>query len=335
MALCKRDREPSRNERSDGRSFFRLRDQRWRCLIGLSVLPLLIVPSPKTSSTSLGSTTILINEVLVNATGTTEAAKEWVELKNVSGTSQTLSGWSIGDKDSCDDFPEVTIPAGGFLILAGDRAQFLQDNPGFQGAVIGLNGAVGNGLRNAGDHVALFNGAGCTGTEIDCVQWGDNTGCTHFNEVGGGIPSQGSDGKSIARLSDTDTDQDTDWATGQTPTPQGFSPTSVLLISFTVRSTKEGIIVHWETVNEYNILGYNVARSVRSDGPFAQMNADLIPARGAGTVTGAEYSYSDDRVRSGKRYYYLLEAIESDGERRRFGPISIQFGRVRAANRQR
>lgn len=334
MACCKRNGEPSRNGLSAGRSFFRLRNQRWRFLV-LSVSSLLIVPSPKAGSPLLGSTTILINEVLVNAAGSTEAAKEWVELKNVSGASQTLNDWSIGDKDSCDNFPEVTIPAGGFLILAGDRAQFLQDHPGFQGAVIGLNGAVGNGLRNAGDRVALFNGANCTGTEIDCVQWGDNMGCANFTEVDGGIPSQGTDDKTIARVNDTDTDQDTDWATGQTPTPQGFSPTSVLLISFTARSIKEGIVIRWETVNEYNILGYNVARSIHSNGPFAQMNADLIPARGAGAITGADYSYSDDQVRPGTRYYYLLEAIESDGRRQQFGPISIRFGRVRAANRQR
>ncbi len=72
----------------------------------------------------LGTRSLLINEVLAlnNSTNADEAGDfdDWVELVNLSGTEIDLAGYSLSDDfnlPSRFEFPAVSIPAGGFLIV--------------------------------------------------------------------------------------------------------------------------------------------------------------------------------------------------------------------------
>jgi hypothetical protein len=70
---------------------------------------------------------------------------------------------------------------------------------------------------------------------------------------------------------------------------------------------------------ELDILGFNLYRSTTPDSERLQLNADMIPAKASGGLSGAAYVYFDAGGGAGKTYYYWLEAINHDG-RETFGP---------------
>jgi hypothetical protein len=59
-----------------------------------------------------------------------------------------------------------------------------------------------------------------------------------------------------------------------------------------------------------------VYRAEAPDGPWTQVNAEIIPATDD-MLTGARYVYTDSGVLAGQLYYYELEDVEFDGARRR------------------
>ena len=96
-----------------------------------------------------------------------DRAYEWVELVNTAAVVVSTEGWGIGDGASVDALPAVEVPPGGFVVVAA------------QAAVLPVNvlvvrvpdGAIGNGLNNAGDAVRLLSPAGDV---VDALSFGDN-----------------------------------------------------------------------------------------------------------------------------------------------------------------
>jgi len=88
-------------------------------------------------------------------------------------------------------------------------------------------------------------------------------------------------------------------------------------------SQEATVLVEWSTASELDTVGFNLYRADTPQGPFAQVNSELIPASSE-PLTGGEYSYRDGAVQPGKIYYYELEEVQSNGGRDRFGPISVQ-----------
>ena len=92
---------------------------------------------------------------------------EWVELVNTADVVVSTAGWSIGDANSVDPLPAVEVPPGGFVVVAA------------QAAVLPVNalivrvpdGAIGNGLNNAGDAVRLLSPEG---EVVDALSFGEN-----------------------------------------------------------------------------------------------------------------------------------------------------------------
>lgn len=83
------------------------------------------------------------------------------------------------------------------------------------------------------------------------------------------------------------------------------------------------VLVEWETASELDTVGFNLYRAGSPEGPFVQVNSELIPASSE-PLTGAAYNYSDNNVQPGNTYYYELEEVEFNGGRSRFGPIVVQ-----------
>ncbi|MBI2446205.1 MAG: lamin tail domain-containing protein [Parcubacteria group bacterium] len=91
---------------------------------------------------------LVINEIMYDLEGSDTSSgksREWVEVYNNSGREIALtggnSGWRFSDgSNHLLNEPaaqgSMTIPAGGYAILAGDAATFLIDHPGFGGTVI-------------------------------------------------------------------------------------------------------------------------------------------------------------------------------------------------------
>ena len=60
-------------------------------------------------------------------------------------------------------------------------------------------------------------------------------------------------------------------------------------------------------------------------GPWARLNAFLIPSQGMGNPSGFVYEYLDGDVTIGATYYYLLEDVSVTGQTTQHGPVSITY----------
>jgi len=67
--------------------------------------------------------------------------------------------------------------------------------------------------------------------------------------------------------------------------------------------------IKWETTSEIeDNVSFNVLRSDDIDGPFEKINDEPIPSEGP---IAAHYSYDDNDLEIGKRYFYKIEKIDS------------------------
>jgi hypothetical protein len=76
------------------------------------------------------------------------------------------------------------------------------------------------------------------------------------------------------------------------------------------------IILKWKTESEIDNAGFNVWRADN----FVKINNALIPALGSAT-SGSGYDFVDEWVLNGKRYFYLLEDIDTNGISTFHGPV--------------
>ncbi|MEZ4712137.1 MAG: C25 family cysteine peptidase [Caldilineaceae bacterium] len=100
--------------------------------------------------------------------------------------------------------------------------------------------------------------------------------------------------------------------------------TAVQMAGLTATYRDNGILVAWVTVDEPDLLGFNVLRSATPAGPFAQINGDLIAAKASGTPAGASYEYLDAGAEPGVAYWYRLEIVNLDGTKVEYGLAAAQ-----------
>ncbi|MFC3195686.1 hypothetical protein ACFODZ_15635 [Marinicella sediminis] len=95
----------------------------------------------------------------------------------------------------------------------------------------------------------------------------------------------------------------------------------VLLLSLVACAQKHSAFtLKWKTASEVNNLGYNVYRAELEAGPFKQINSQII--QGAGTTDLiSQYSYTDETVRKRQVYYYYIESVSENGQKKRFTPV--------------
>lgn len=68
------------------------------------------------------------------------------------------------------------------------------------------------------------------------------------------------------------------------------------------------VVVVWRESKSRHVVGYNVYRGHKSGGPYRRINDALVP----------QNTFTDDRVRSGKEYYYVATAVNSKGKESRY-----------------
>ena len=93
---------------------------------------------------------------------------EWVELHNPSHQAVSLDGWFIEDSTTAALLPDVELGAGESVLVVGGRTEVTV--PAGEMLIVLDTTRIGNGLRNAGDRVALVDPFG---TRHDAVSWGD------------------------------------------------------------------------------------------------------------------------------------------------------------------
>jgi hypothetical protein len=92
---------------------------------------------------------------------------------------------------------------------------------------------------------------------------------------------------------------------------QVFYPTGLEMAGTDLRSLGEEVRVRWDTLQELNILGFNLYRG-QQFGPMTRINDHLIPAENPGMSIGAFYTFLDEGLSPG-RYVYELEVVRLDG----------------------
>ena len=125
---------------------------------------------PTATATPLPPGAVVISEVLVDPdVEGSEAANEWLELGNRTGSALTLRGWSLRDNAATDSLPSFVIPARGYALIVPSTATLARLAESVTVRV--SDGALGNGLANYGDRLELRDE---TGRLVDALSWGDD-----------------------------------------------------------------------------------------------------------------------------------------------------------------
>lgn len=88
--------------------------------------------------------------------------------------------------------------------------------------------------------------------------------------------------------------------------------TAVTLASFDVNPGNKAATLTWETGDETNNFGFNIYRSESKNNVFVKINKSVIPSQ-AVSGSGAMYQYSDENLKNGKTYFYMIEDIDLFG----------------------
>jgi hypothetical protein len=108
---------------------------------------------------------VVINEIMYHPSSE-KTTEEYIELHNTGTTAVTMDGWSFTSGVSFT-FPNVSIPAGGYLVVAADRAAFAAKYPAVTNFVAGWTGR----LSNSANSIVLKDN---NGVRVDQVRYADD-----------------------------------------------------------------------------------------------------------------------------------------------------------------
>src|SRR3989338_10425717 len=114
------------------------------------------------SSCRLAFAGLIINEIMYDLSGsdsTSGKSREWIEVYNPDSGDLSIdaSTWRIYDGSgnrTINSQVNFSIPAGSYIIWAGDKDTFLLDHPGFSGTVYDTSIAT---LNNTGDTLKMLD----------------------------------------------------------------------------------------------------------------------------------------------------------------------------------
>lgn len=128
---------------------------------------------------------VLINEILAN--GINDPDSEWIELFNSGSSDINLTKWNISETSSSNFTLNTSIPASGFIILAGDFTTFNSIYPdvNLSGIKI-INITISNfNLVDSSGEVKLYNSSG---NLVDTIAYVQASGKTFENVSIGRYP---------------------------------------------------------------------------------------------------------------------------------------------------
>ena len=107
---------------------------------------------------------VVINEIHYHP-ASEDIREEYIELLNTGATAVSLNGWRFSDGVDFT-FPDVTLPAGGLLVVAADMATFTSNHPG----VVNVVGNWVGQLSNSDEDLDLDD---AFGARVDSVYYAD------------------------------------------------------------------------------------------------------------------------------------------------------------------
>jgi hypothetical protein len=121
-------------------------------------------PAPWSYTLDTNSTGIVISEIMYHPSSE-NVLEEYIELQNTGGTSANLTSWKF-TKGVDFTFPNVSIPAGGRLVIAANLATFNSKYPSVLNVVGGWTGS----LNNDSEQIELED---ANGKQVDSVRYAD------------------------------------------------------------------------------------------------------------------------------------------------------------------
>ena len=148
---------------------------------------------------------VVINEIMFHAP-THDGDDEWVELHNPGGAAIDLGGWAFTDGIDFV-FPAGTeIAAGGFLVVAKDRARTLANHPALDPAIV--LGDYGDSLSNGGERVKLSRPEGAVLVVEDAIEYTESDRWHRFADGrGASLERRDPRGDSMAASNWADSDE--------------------------------------------------------------------------------------------------------------------------------
>ncbi len=283
------------------------------------------------------STTVVISQVYGGGGGASGTyLHDYVELHNVSNTTQDISGFQLmygsasgqfgSSSGNMYAFPaNTTIPAGGYLLIqtsgAGSGGVALPLTPDFTTTNLSMSGSNGKVALVT----AAFTGNSCGGTAtpctlpnaniIDLVSWGtanNSEGGTAVNSGASLTATQGAVRKNSG-CQDTD-NNNADFDVVSNPVPKNSSSAAVncttmplSLVSFSATASDNKVNLSWSTANEVNFSNFEVQRGVNGK-DFVTVSKRLESKGGATN----NYSFVDENAVAGVSYY-RLKMNDKDG----------------------
>lgn len=156
-----------------------------------------------------------------------------------------------------------------------------------------------------------------TGGNID-MSWHVLPGAGTTDSAGGAISMSGSLGQPSAGQS---TGGNVSLAGGFWY-PESSAPTAADVATFEAHAEVDTIRLVWKTANEIEIRGFNLYRGFTLEGPWVQLNDELIPSQATSSIDGAAYDWLDQDVVAGAPYWYQLEVVTGSGKGQVVGIVS-------------
>ena len=92
-------------------------------------------------------------------------------------------------------------------------------------------------------------------------------------------------------------------------------PNAVNLLSFKAQRKPDRVVLTWQTATEQNNVGFYLYRSKTETGKRIKLNGgDMIAAKNDAPSYGANYKFKDFLINPLRRYYYWLEAVDTEGK---------------------
>jgi len=101
------------------------------------------------------------------------------------------------------------------------------------------------------------------------------------------------------------------------------APGRMKLRLFTAGPTAKGVVLSWKVEADRETAGFNLYRQRDGHGGYEKITGSIIPA---GNTSGkqAGYSFVDVPPSQGGAWHYMLEMVERNGKRHRYGPVTSQ-----------
>ena len=98
------------------------------------------------------------------------------------------------------------------------------------------------------------------------------------------------------------------------------APTAIMLAGFGAMRVEEGVLLHWQTWDELDTIGFYLLRGRGEElADAVRVTPDLLPATGS----ESRYAWVDTRSDANLVYLYWLEEVDLNGNSTIYGPVQI------------